>query len=70
MSACGGSSADRAAPASPEPVVTPSAGSVALPASGGVPELLRFRAPLVDGSSFDAAALAGTPAVFWFWAPT
>lgn len=35
-----------------------------------VPELLQFTAPLVGGGTFDGAAAAGKPTVFWFWAPT
>ena len=35
-----------------------------------VPEALRFTAPLVGGGEFDGASYAGTPTVFWFWAPT
>jgi hypothetical protein len=35
-----------------------------------VPEALQFTAPLVGGGEFDGAAVAGTPTVFWFWAPT
>jgi hypothetical protein len=35
-----------------------------------VPEALRFTAPLVGGGTFDGAAVAGKPTVFWFWAPT
>lgn len=35
-----------------------------------VPEALRFTAPLVGGGTFDGAAAAGKPTVFWFWAPT
>ncbi len=34
-----------------------------------VPEQLRFTATTLDGTPFDAAALAGRPVVFWFWAP-
>ncbi|WP_454853628.1 redoxin family protein [Promicromonospora soli] len=30
---------------------------------------LTFTATTVDGEDFDAADLAGRPAVFWFWAP-
>ena len=30
---------------------------------------LEFRAVTVDGAPFDAATLAGTPVVLWFWAP-
>ena len=36
----------------------------------GVPEALQFSAPLVGGGTFDGAATAGKPTVFWFWAPT
>jgi len=35
-----------------------------------VPEALAFTAPLVGGGTFDGAAVAGKPTVFWFWAPT
>jgi len=35
-----------------------------------VPEALQFTAPLVGGGTFDGAAAAGRPTVFWFWAPT
>jgi len=35
-----------------------------------VPEILAFTAPLVGGGTFDGAAVAGKPTVFWFWAPT
>ena len=43
-------------PAPTEPVVVPAA--------------LQFTAPLVGGGTFDGAAVAGKPTVFWFWAPT
>jgi hypothetical protein len=46
-----------AEPASTEPAVV-------------VPEALQFSAPLVGGGTFDGAAAAGKPTVFWFWAPT
>lgn len=35
-----------------------------------VPEALQFTAPLVGGGTFDGAAAAGKPTLFWFWAPT
>jgi len=35
-----------------------------------VPEVMAFTAPLVGGGTFDGAAGAGKPTVFWFWAPT
>lgn len=34
-----------------------------------VPEALDFTAAAVGGGTFDARELAGTPVVFWFWAP-
>lgn len=34
-----------------------------------VPETLAFQATTLDGEDFDAASLAGEPALFWFWAP-
>lgn len=35
----------------------------------GVPEALRFRAPLVGGGEIDMSTLADKPVVLWFWAP-
>ena len=51
---------------------TPDPATAENPAGGdeNVPEILRFSAPAVGGGEIDAAALAGTPTVFWFWAPT
>ncbi|MEH1013069.1 redoxin domain-containing protein [Micromonospora sp. CPCC 206060] len=44
----------------------------AAPAGSGtpqpVPHTLRFTGRTVDGKQFDAATLAGRPAVLWFWA--
>jgi thiol-disulfide isomerase/thioredoxin len=34
-----------------------------------VPAALAFTGTTLDGRPFDAAALAGRPAVLWFWAP-
>ncbi|SDS76236.1 Thiol-disulfide isomerase or thioredoxin [Paraoerskovia marina] len=34
-----------------------------------VPAAMDFTAPTVSGGEIDAAALAGEPTVFWFWAP-
>jgi len=66
-SACG--SGDDERQGAPEPAAaTAGASSTAVP--GEVPELLDFRAPLVGGGQLDSAALAGTPVVYWFWAPT
>ena len=33
------------------------------------PAALEFRGSTVDGAAFDGTALAGAPAVLWFWAP-
>jgi hypothetical protein len=52
-----GSDTTTAEPAPTEPAVV-------------VPEALQFTAPLVGGGTFDGAAVAGKPTVFWFWAPT
>lgn len=52
------------APSSATPGVTSGA-----PVSGAaVPDTLRFTATTIDGKDFDAASLAGKPAVLWFWA--
>jgi hypothetical protein len=34
-----------------------------------VPAALQFTAPAVGGGEIDAAQFAGTPTLFWFWAP-
>jgi thiol-disulfide isomerase/thioredoxin len=34
-----------------------------------VPETLQFTGTTLDGKKFDAATLAGKPALLWFWAP-
>lgn len=65
------------APKTPaDPMSNNAAASSAAPASataspsatGETPQALRFTATAVDGSTFDAAVLAGRPAVLWFWA--
>lgn len=38
-------------------------------ASGAEGPALGFAGTTVDGSRFDAATLAGTPTVLWFWTP-
>ncbi len=59
---------------SPSPVLTTPLGPAVTgpPGSTGqspaVPDTLAFAAPLVGGGRFDAATLAGKPAVLWFWA--
>jgi hypothetical protein len=80
--ACGGGSdavdtAAQSAPAvseAPEPAVSeaPETGGAEPTAAttGSVPDILQFTSSLVGGGEIDAAALAGTPTAFWFWAPT
>ncbi|HEY0000557.1 MAG TPA: redoxin family protein [Actinoplanes sp.] len=74
-----------AAPADPpdlEWVAAPAAGASGPPASGApasgpagsapaaaVPATFRFTGTTLDGKAYDASALAGKPAILWFWAP-
>lgn len=51
------------------PASQPTSGGTA-PDSNDTAPALQFTAPLVGGGEFDAAALAGSPVAFWFWAPT
>lgn len=71
LSGCASSDSGSATPTgpatSPSTVVSPTS-SASAPAPAVVPESLRFVASTVDGQSFDAATLAGKPAVLWFWA--
>ena len=55
-----------------EPGATPAPTDAPAPTEAPVvvPEALQFTAPLVGGGTFDGAAAAGKPTVFWFWAPT
>ncbi|MBU8856415.1 MULTISPECIES: redoxin family protein [unclassified Micromonospora] len=65
-----GTQAGAVAPASPA-AASPS-GSASGPASAStaaVPAALSFTGKTLDGTAFDAAALAGRPVVLWFWAP-
>jgi thiol-disulfide isomerase/thioredoxin len=63
--------------ASPEaPATGPSPVAAAPPASGAataeavtVPKTLTFTGTTLDGKKFDAASMAGKPAILWFWAP-
>jgi thiol-disulfide isomerase/thioredoxin len=38
-------------------------------AAAGVPANLAFSGRTLDGAAFDAASMAGKPALLWFWAP-
>jgi thiol-disulfide isomerase/thioredoxin len=64
-----GCSAAPAAPPAAQPVAasTPEASAAAKPAT--VPASLQFTGKTLDGKAFDAATLAGKPAILWFWAP-
>ncbi|ADL48247.1 TlpA family protein disulfide reductase [Micromonospora aurantiaca (nom. illeg.)] len=71
--AAGPEPGDRAGAVAPAP---PAAASPSGPASGPasaspavVPAALSFTGKTLDGTAFDAAALAGRPVVLWFWAP-
>ncbi|MFI7208177.1 TlpA family protein disulfide reductase [Micromonospora aurantiaca] len=71
--AAGPEPGDRAGEVAPAP---PAAASPTGPASGPasaspatVPAALSFTGKTLDGTAFDAAALAGRPVVLWFWAP-
>ncbi|BBH71320.1 hypothetical protein ACTI_80050 [Actinoplanes sp. OR16] len=50
---------------------SPVAGAPAAPAvtTVAVPQALAFTGTTLDGAGFDAASLAGKPALLWFWAP-
>ncbi|MEU4695400.1 redoxin domain-containing protein [Actinoplanes sp. NPDC023714] len=62
LAAAGGcSTADAASPPAGEPA--------AIGTTGTVPQALAFTGTTLDGAEFDAAALAGKPALLWFWAP-
>ncbi|WP_026268300.1 redoxin family protein [Micromonospora sp. CNB394] len=66
-----GTQAGAVAPASPS-VASPSVASPSGPTSASpaaVPAVLSFTGKTLDGTAFDAAALAGRPVVLWFWAP-
>ncbi|MFI7305381.1 TlpA family protein disulfide reductase [Micromonospora aurantiaca] len=66
------SGARDAAVAPAAPAAASPAGPAAGPASTSpavVPAALSFTGKTLDGTAFDAAALAGRPVVLWFWAP-
>ncbi|NED52496.1 redoxin family protein, partial [Micromonospora aurantiaca] len=64
---------DRAGAVAPAPPAAASpSGPASAPASASlasVPATLSFTGKTLDGTAFDAAALAGRPVVLWFWAP-
>ena len=77
LTACGNGADDPAG--TPPPVATTAEASTGAPSPDGsatasapaadVPALLRFTGTTLDGKAFDGTSLAGSPVVFWFWAP-
>jgi thiol-disulfide isomerase/thioredoxin len=77
LTACGTGAEDPAG--SPPPAATTSQASTGAPSPAGgatasapaaeVPALLKFTGTTLGGEAFDGAGLAGSPVVFWFWAP-
>lgn len=71
--ACGTAPVASSAPAPAETVTgarvsaAPSASASSGPAV--VPKNLTFTGTTLEGATFDAASLAGKPAILWFWAP-
>ncbi|HWS31842.1 MAG TPA: redoxin domain-containing protein [Actinoplanes sp.] len=62
--------AAQAPAAGTSPAATPSTGVPASPAAPvTVPKNLTFTGTTLEGAKFDAASLAGRPAILWFWAP-
>ncbi|WP_169792512.1 TlpA family protein disulfide reductase [Actinoplanes rectilineatus] len=59
--AAGGCASSQAATSDPEPATGAT--------SAGTPLALAFTGSTLDGGSYDASALAGRPALLWFWAP-
>ena len=47
----------------------PSAAVPAQPTVAAVPATLSFNGKTLDGAAFHASAMAGKPAILWFWAP-
>lgn len=76
LGACGDDTTSDAGPApavTGAPATNPAAPTATAdatpPATAGVPAALAFSAPLLDGTTFDGAALAGRTVAFWFWSP-
>jgi thiol-disulfide isomerase/thioredoxin len=53
----------------PRPAVSGPAAPAAAPAGTAGAGVLSFTGRTLDGAEFDAATLAGKPALLWFWAP-
>lgn len=74
-SGCGTEPVESPAAAGPSPAAA-SSSPAAVPADEAkpaepkvVPKNLTFAGTTLDGARFDAASLAGKPAILWFWAP-
>jgi hypothetical protein len=69
---CGGDAATTAGAGTTSRAPDPSGGPSAAPASDrpvGIPEVLEFEAPLLDGGTLRGVDYAGKDVAFWFWAP-
>jgi cytochrome oxidase Cu insertion factor (SCO1/SenC/PrrC family) len=77
LTACGTGAEDPAGSAPPVPTTTeastgapaPDDSATASAPAADVPAPLRFTGTTLDGKAFDGKRLAGSPVVFWFWAP-
>ena len=73
LGACGDDTTSDAGPApavTGAPATSPAAPTAsAAGTTAAVSEALAFSAPLLDGTTFDGAALAGRTVAFWFWSP-
>jgi thiol-disulfide isomerase/thioredoxin len=67
--AAGCSTAKAAQPPAGVPAAEASATPEAVTEPVSVPRALKFSGTTLDGGEFDAASLAGKPAILWFWAP-
>lgn len=77
LTACGTGAEDPAGSAPPAPTTaeastgapSPDSSATASAPAADVPALLRFTGTTLQGKAFDGTGLAGSPVVFWFWAP-
>ncbi|WP_430784285.1 redoxin domain-containing protein [Actinoplanes sp. G11-F43] len=67
---CGTEPVESPAAAGPSPAAATSTAPSSEPAEKKpVPKNLTFAGTTLEGAKFDAASLAGKPAILWFWAP-
>jgi thiol-disulfide isomerase/thioredoxin len=76
LTACGTSAEEPAGSAPPVPtaatstgVSSPDSSATASAPVADIPALLKFTGTTLEGKAFDGTELAGSPVVFWFWAP-